>query len=207
MKNINVSFLKAMFFLLTFTLYPISQDLSHNLTNDISAAGNNPAELTSGLWVLTGVEQKVFNKTGVTKWEIIAGELSGLCQWKDVIDVIHTVNASFKWKEPPIYLKPGSASEFEASYINKEYSTTTNLRTGMVVYFDEVKPNYYKKGIGALDVMNISKYNKYYTSEDKKNIFNAPKYFFGNSNECRLIVDCYVAEDHFITIYTYRYEP
>ncbi|MCX7878703.1 MAG: hypothetical protein N2510_08720 [Ignavibacteria bacterium] len=193
-------------FLISVALPISSQEIAQNDPYN-TAGGSNPSELTSGAWILTDVEQKAYNEVGITKWEKSGNEIVSLCQWKDILDIIHTVNAGFKWMEPSSYLKPGSLMEFQASYINKEYSTTTNLKTGIRVFFDRKDASYKSNSIEAVYVLNVSKYNKYYSSEDKREVFTVPKYLFDDSNECVLIVDCYVGGDHYVTKYTYRYQP
>lgn len=202
--NFNLSILVAM--ILSFSYTVASQEIASNEYSNI-AGGNNPTELTSGAWILINVEQNVYNEHGITKWERSGNEIIGLCQWKDILDIVHTVNAGFKWQEPSAYLKPGALAEFQASYINKEYSTTANVKTGIKVFFDRKDASYKSNNIEAVYVLNMNKYNKYYSSEDKKEVFVVPKYLFDDSNECVLIVDCYTGADHFVTKYTYRYQP
>jgi hypothetical protein len=188
---------------LVMTLNTFGQDLS---SNSPSVTGSK-TELTTGSWVMSGVKTQVYNRNNITKWETASGEIDANCSWKDILDIVHTVSTGFKWEEPPKTMQPGSFLNIEANYINKEYSTTGKVYTGIRMFIDKVGANYLVMDPEAIEVMKLAKDNKQYNSEVKKGFFSAPKTLFDDTNDCQLIVDCYVGQDHFVTTYTYTYQP
>lgn len=182
---------------------------TQDVTNDpgTTGAGNTQVELQGGNWVLSGVESKVYNGVNVTKWNTVGTELTGLCSWKDVLTIEHTVISSFKWQDPPKSMQPGSYLNLEAVYTNVDYSTTANINTGVKMFFERVGASYLSMGATSLEVLKLNKDNKQYTNEVKKGFFYAPKTLFDETKDCQLIVDCYVGKDHYVTTYTYSYQP
>lgn len=179
------------------------------VTNDPGSSGNVTVltELQGGNWVLTGVESKVYNGVNVTKWNTVGSELTGLCSWKDVLTIEHTVVSSFKWQDPPKMMQPGSYLNIEAIYTNVDYSTTANINTGVKMFFERVGASYLTMGPNAVEVLKLNKDNKQYANEVKKGFYYAPNTLFDETKECQLIVDCYVGKDHYVTTYTYTYQP
>ena len=172
-------------------------------------SGGNITELTGGNWVLTNVKQEAYNKQSITQWTPSGTlEVNAVCSWKDILDIIHTVDAGFKWQEPPKKMQPGSYMNLEAVYSNNEYSTTGKINLGIKMFFDAVGTNYLAANPTSIEVLKVSKDNKQYNSEVKKGFFYAPKNLFDeSSNECQLIIDCYIGKDHYVTTYTYSYQP
>jgi hypothetical protein len=184
-------------FLLGFSVHTYAQYESGGLT-----------ELTGGNWVLTSVKQEAYNKQSITAWTPSGAlEVNALCSWKDILDIIHTVDASFKWQEPPQRMQPGSYMNLEAIYTNNEYSTTGKVNLGIKMFFDAVGTNYMAANPTSIEVLKVSKDSRQYNSEVKKGFFYAPKNLFDESNECLLIIDCYIGKDHYVTTYTYTYQP
>ena len=174
---------------------------------DVEGAGLTGTELAGGSWVLTNVDQKSYNRTSTTKWSNNSNEVDGLCSWKDILDIVHTVNAGFKWQEPPQKMQPGTYMNLEAIYTNNEYSTTGKVFTGIKMFFDKVGANYMAMNTNGLEVLRVIKDDKQNASEVKKGFFYAPKTLFDETNQCQLIIDCYVGQDHYVTTYTYTYQP
>jgi len=192
---------------LIFALQTQAQEITLNDDENIPTGASVKTELSTGSWVLSNVKTHVYNRGNITKWDNASNEISGLCSWKDILDIVHTVSSGFKWEEPPKAMKPGNFLNIEAKYINNEYSTTAKILSGIKIYIDKTGSNYLVNTPDAIEVMRVSKDNKQYTSEDKKGFFNAPKTFFDESNQCDLVVDCYIGQDHFVTTYTYTYQP
>lgn len=163
-------------------------------------------ELSGGNWVLSGVETKSLNGVNITKWQSNNNELRGNCSWKDVLDIIHTVESGFKWQDPPKNMQPGSYLNLEAIYTNLDYSTTAPINTGIKIFFASTKADVKVMSKGALEVLKLNKDNKQYANEVKKGFFYAPITYFDETNKCQLVVDCYVGKDHYVTTYTYVYQ-
>lgn len=183
-----------------------AQELTINNTNS-EGAGTFKAELTGGAWVLTNTETSVFNSSNLTKWEGNSNETGGVLAWKDILDIIHTVNSGFKWQEPPKTMQPGSYLNLEAIYTNLDYSTSSNIKTGIKIFIDKVGTSYMAMNPDGIDVLKVNKDKAHYNNEVKKGFFNAPKTLFDETNQCQLIVDCYIGKDHYVTTYTYTYQP
>ena len=192
-------------FALVMTLNTFGQEIAY-YDNNPSVSGNK-TELTTGSWNMTDVKTEIYNKNNITKWNKSAGVVDANCSWKDMIDIIHTVNSGFKWQDPPKTMQPGSFLNIEANYINFEYSTTGKVLAGIKMFIDRSGANYQKMEPEAIEIVKLSKDNKQYGSEIKKGFFTAPKTFFDDTNNCQLIVDCYVGQDHYVTTYTYTYQP
>lgn len=219
---INLILTLSMFFLTT-TVYsqlnpPYYNDVKFGLAKSLNnfdreVIKNSPSvagtktELITGSWVMTDVKTQVYNRNNITKWETASGEIDANCSWKDILDIVHTVSSGFKWEEPPKTMQPGSFLNIEANYINKEYSTTGKVFTGMKMFIDKVGANQLAMEPEAIEVVKVAKDNKQYNSEVKRGFFTAPKTLFDDTNDCQLIVDCYVGQDHFVTTYTYTYQP
>ena len=189
---------------LVFTLQTFGQEVS----NDSYPTGaGNKTELTSGSWVMTDVKTQAYYGKSITKWNTASTEVTGTCSWKDMLDIVHTVNSSFKWEEPPKIMPIGAFLNIEAKYINNEYSTPCKVVTGIKMFMDKVGTNYMAPNPDAIDIMKVTKDNKVNTTEVKKGFFTAPKTLFDDTNQCELIIDCFVGQDHFVTTYTYTYQP
>lgn len=183
-----------------------SQELTTTNT-DNQSAGTYGLELTGGSWVLSGVEQKAYNGTNLTKWKAASNEIDGTYSWKDILDIIHTVNSGFKWEEPPKSMRPGDYLNLEAIYSNLDYSTPSNVKTGIKMFIDKVGTNYMISNPDAIEILKVNKDNKQNMTEVKKGFFDAPKTLFDETRQCQLIVDCWVGKDHYVTTYTYTYQP
>lgn len=177
-----------------------------NTTNEGAGFSANMEELTSGMWVLTNTETKILNGVNITKWETANNELLGITSWKDMLNIIHTIESGFKWQEPPKYMQPGTYMNLEAIYTNLDYSTTANINTGIRILIGRTGMDYLVQEQNTIDVLKLNKNSFQYTNEIKKGFFYAPKKFFDESNTCQLIIDCYTGKDHYLTIYTYTYQ-
>jgi hypothetical protein len=104
-------------------------------------------------------------------------------------------------------MQPGSYLNIEAKYTNNEYSTPSRILTGIKMFFDRTGANFMAETQDAIEIMKVLKDNKQNTSEVKKGFFLAPKTLFDDTNRCELIIDCYVGQDHYVTTYTYTYQP
>ena len=193
-------------FILVALIFALQTQAQEITTNNPTGAGSK-TELTTGSWILTDMQTHVYNRGNITKWENASNQIEGLCSWKDILDIVHTVSSGFKWDTPPETMRPGNFLNIAAKYTNNEYSTTAKINTGIKMYIDRVGSSYLVNTPDAIEVMKVSKDNKQYTSEDKKGFFSAPKTLFDESNQCQLIVDCYIGQDHYITSYTYTYQP
>jgi hypothetical protein len=207
-KKLNLSIIITFVILVltTLTLSSNGQNVTTN-TGDNQSAGKYGAELTGGNWVLTSTDFKSYNGTNLTKWSGEKNEIGGLYSWKDILDIIHTVYSGFKWEAPPQAMKPGSYLNLEAIYTNLDYSTTSNVKTGIKIYIDRVGANYLSANPEAVEILKVNKDGKQNLTEVKKGFFDAPKTLFDETNQCELVVDCFVGKDHFVTKYIYTYQP
>lgn len=190
---------------LVMTLNTFGQEVVY-YDNNPSVSGNK-TELTTGNWVMSDVKTEIFNKNNITKWNSASGEISANCSWKDILNIVHTVNSGFKWQEPPKTMQPGSFLNIEANYINVEYSTTGKVLAGIKMFIDRAGASYQVMEPEAIEIVKLTKDNKQYGSEMKKGFFTAPKTLFDDTYDCQLIVDCFVGQDHYVTTYTYTYQP
>ena len=163
-------------------------------------------ELTSGTWVLETYDAVKLNSVNITNWNLKENVLKALCTWKDKIDIVHTIEAGFKWQDPPKQMKPGDYLNLEAIYTNIDYSTTANINLGVKMFFERVGGDLKNPEENAIDVMKLNKDRKSYANEVKKGFFYAPRNFFDGTNQCQLVVDCYIGKDHYITTYIYSYQ-
>lgn len=188
---------------LIFTLQTFGQEVT---TDEIPTSASK-LELSSGSWVLTSSKTNVYNTNGLTTWDGKTNEIDGECSWKDFLDIVHTVNSGFKWETPPSMMQPGNFLNIEAKYINNEYSTPSRILTGIKMFIDKTGANFMAESREAIEIMKVSKDNKQNASEVKKGFFTAPKTLFDESNKCDLVIDCYIGKDHYVTTYTYTYQP
>ena len=187
--------------LLVFTLQSFAQEMTY------PTSGGIKTELTSGQWVLSGVESYSHNSLNITKWNTAVNELQGECSWMDEYTIIHTISSGFKWEEPPRTMPIGAFMNIEAKYINNEYSTPCRILTGIKMYLDRSATNYISATQDAVEIMKVLKDNKFNNSEVKKGFFTAPKTLFDETYNCDLVIDCYVGDDHYVTKYRYTYQP
>lgn len=192
--------------IMAFALEVRAQDVTTNNTST-EGAGTYKAELSGGSWVLTNVQQKAYNGTNMTKWNAKNNEIDGELAWKDMLDIIHTVNSGFKWQDPPQSMQPGTYMNLEAIYTNIDYATSSNVKTGIKMFIDRAGTDYKVSNEDAIEILKVNKDNKQYANEVKKGFFSAPKTLFDETNQCQLIVDCFVGKDHYVTTYTYEYQP
>lgn len=164
-------------------------------------------EISGGSWVLTGVNNVAVNGLNITKWKTNNRELDGNCTWIDKLNIEHTVESGFKWQEPPQTMQPGTYLNLEAVYTNIDYSTTAPINTGIKMFFASTTSDIKVMDDNAVEVLKLNKDNKQYSNEVKKGFFYAPNIFFDETNNCQLVVDCYIGKDHYITTYTYEYRP
>lgn len=164
-------------------------------------------ELTGGSWILSNTEIKKINAMNITKWSITDNELNAICSWKDKIEIVHTVESGFKWQDPPKTMKPGEYLNLEAIYTNVDYSTTANLNTGIKMFIGKIGGDVKNPEPNSIEVLKLNKDFKQYNNEVKKGFFYAPKTLFDISKMCQLVVACYIGKDHYVTIYTYTYQP
>lgn len=169
-------------------------------------AGISKEELVGGTWVLTGVESKSINGVNITKWQNNNNVLQGNCSWKDVLNIIHTVESGFSWQDPPKKMQPGSYLNLEAVYTNIDYSTTSQMNTGIKMFFAGTNSDFKVIQPNSVEVLKVNKDSKHYANEVKKGFYYAPKNYFDDTNICNLVVDCYVGKDHYVTTYTYTYQ-
>jgi len=188
---------------LIFTLQTFGQEVS----NDNYPTGAGITELTSGYWVLVDAKTNVYNTQGLTTWENKSNNISGEYTWKDFLDIVHTVNSGFKWENPPQTMQPGNFLNIEAKYVNNEYSTPSKIPTGIKMFIDRNGANALKESVESIEIMRVAKDNKHNNSEVKKGFFVVPKTLFDESAKCDLVVDCFIGQDHYVTTYTYVYQP
>jgi len=75
------------------------------------------------------------------------------------------------------------------------------------MFFERVGASYLAMGPNAVEILKLNKDNKQYANEVKKGFYYAPNTLFDETKDCQLIVDCYVGKDHYVTTYTYTYQP
>ena len=191
-----------------------SKDLkkSKKETNEVKietnkGAGFSREELAGGSWVLTGVESATLNGINITKWNAGNTGLNGACMWIDKLNIEHTVESGFKWQEPPQMMQPGTYLNLEAVYTNIDYSTTAPINTGIKMFFASTKSDVKVMDDNSLEVLKLNKDNKQYANEVKKGFFYAPNTYFDETNNCQLVIDCYIGKDHYVTKYQYEYRP
>ena len=185
---------------LFFNLQTQGQELSYP-----TSAGEQ-TELTTGAWMLTDISTRVYNSKNITTWNSASTEITGECSWKDILDIVHTVNIGFKWEEPPKMMPPGKFLSIQADYVNNEYSTPCKVVTRIKMFIDRIGTNHLASNPDAIEIMKVTKDNKQNKSEVKKGFFTAPKTLFDETNQCELTVDCFVGQDHFVTKYLYTYQ-
>lgn len=176
------------------------------VTNSFENARFSQEELTTGTWVLEKSETININGTNITKWNVNESDLKAVCTWKDKIDIIHTIESGFRWQNPPKSMKPGEYLNLEAIYTNLDYSTTANILIGVKMFFERVGGDLKNPESNSIEVMKLNKDRKSYSNEVKKGFFYAPSFYFDATNQCQLVVDCYIGKDHYITTYTYTYQ-
>ncbi len=201
-----ITLVKNIFKLFVITILVYSSQISAQNDTFTQGAGTPSEELIGGSWMLTNVESKAYSGTNITKWTTGNNQITGLTEWKDIIEIIHTVSSGFSWQEPPKSMQPGSYLNLEAVYTNIDYSTTGKISTGIKIFFARAGANYQIMEPNAIEVLKLNKDNKQYANEVKKGFFYAPNTYFDSSNECQLIIDCYIGKDHFVTTYTYSYQ-
>lgn len=207
-KNTTIKISKIVLFTSFLLVFAISVNAQNLVTNDPNneGAGSRTEELVGGNWVLSNVQSKIYNGISLTKWNTSENNIDGLYTWKDILDIIHTVNSGFKWQEPPKNMQPGSYMNLEAVYTNIDYSTTAPINTGIKMFIERAGGNYMVMESNAIEVLKLNKDNRQYANEVKKGFFYAPKTYFDETNQCQLIVDCYIGKDHYVTTYTYTYQ-
>ncbi len=210
MKQINNTFRAlistlALIILLAFVLPAAAQNSISTDKKIVAGGEHEKTELASGNWVLTDRRMDVFNEANVTQWSGSEQNLNAVCQWKDVLSIIHTISGSFKWQEPPRSMAPGSYNKIAASYINDEYSTDNRVLLGVKVKIDNITSDYSAAGPGSIDILRLTKDNRNYSNETKTGYFTAPKTLVGESNEMVMMVDCYIGQDHYVSTYTYTW--
>lgn len=166
---------------------------------------DDKTELVNGNWILTERNTQVFNNVGVTMWSGSEQDLMATCQWKDILNVEHTVSSIFKWEEPSRIMAPGSYEKFHSQFIKEDYSTTANIQQGIKVRFDRLGTDFTVPNSNAIEVLNLSKDKRKHDSEEKTGFFYAPKTLLGETNDILMIVDCFIGQDHYITTYTYTW--
>jgi len=189
---------------LIFTIQTFGQEVTYS---EYPTGASTKAELITGSWILTGSETHVYNTHGLTKWENKSNEIDGEYTWKDFLDIVHTVNSGFKWETPPKSMQPGNFLNIEASYVNNEYSTPSKIPTGIKMFIDRNGINFMTQTQESIEIMKVSKDNKQNGSEVKKGFFTAPKTLFDEIPKCDLVIDCFIGQDHYVTTYTYTYQP
>lgn len=160
------------------------------------------SEEAIGYWELN-TSNFTNNPTKITKWNEAGTTLTGTSEWKDILDIIHTVSSSFKWDAPPERMVPGMELSLKGAYINNEYSTTGKVQTGIRIYIDKVGAPIEKPTYEAVPIVRLSKDNRQHMTEEANGKFSAPKYFRGTTKDIQVIVDCYIGSDHYVTTYEY----
>ena len=190
------------FVALFYSLNLLAQDkevqLVNNSTNTVSTS-----DPIRGYWELSGTYSENFSDKRITSWVSDNGMMVGTSRWIDVLNIEHTVSSSFKWDSPPQILYSGIDVKLGGSYVNNEYSTTERMKTGMKVYSFIGKEG--ESGKGNTDLLKMVKDNKLHESENKMAFFIPPNYYSGDTREMKIIVDCYIGRDHYITTFDYLF--
>lgn len=188
-----------------FTLNAFAQNDNNPAPSGTSSEEHSTiSEEAIGYWELN-TSNNTNNPTKITKWNETGTNLTGTSEWKDILDIYHTVSSSFKWDTPPDRMVPGMELSLKGAYVNNEYSTTGKVQTGIRIYIDKVGAPIEKPTYEAVPIVKLSKDNTQHMTEERNGKFSAPKYFRGKSNDIQVIVDCYIGTDHFVTTYEYNW--
>lgn len=205
-KNYMTRVLIAVLFIISLIAFvlPVNGQ-TQNINNTTAGAQTSYMELSSGSWVLIDRKTEVYNRANVTKWSGSDQNLLALCQWKDIMNIEHTISNGFKWADPPRSMAPGKDFKIALDYINDEYSTDNRVLTGIDVKLDYIGADYLTVSKNGYEAGKLVKDNKNYNNETKTVFFSAPKTFLGETNQMQLMVDCFIGQDHYVTTYTYSY--
>lgn len=163
------------------------------------------SEPVSGYWEFTGSKTDIYSADKNTLWDNNSDLIVATSTWIDMLKIEHTVSSSFKWEQPPQRLMPGSDNKISGNYINNEYSTPNRVLTGLRILIDRTNEAFSEANAGSTEILKVLKDNKQHVSEVKTGFFSAPKFFRGDTREIRLLVDCYIGKDHYVTTYTYNW--
>ena len=190
-----------MIFLLCFSFKLQAQDYSSS-TKNLQSSGST-SDPVKGYWELSGNYSENFSDNRITTWVSDNGMIVGTSRWDDLLNIEHTVSSSFKWDTPPQRLYSGIDIKFAGSYVNNEYSTTERMLTGMKVYSFVGKEG--ESGKSNTDLIKLVKDNKLHESENKISFFIPPNYYRGDAREMKIIVDCFIGRDHYVTTFDYLF--
>jgi len=192
-------------FMFLFTVNAFAQNDNNPVPSGTSSEEHSSvSEEAIGYWELN-TTNNANNPTKITKWSETGTKLTGTSEWKDILDIIHTVSSSFNWDNPPERMVPGMELNLKGAYVNNEYSTTGKIQTGIKIFVDKVGEPIEKPSYDAIQIVRLSKDNKQHISEERNGKFSAPKYFRGKSKDIQVIVDCYIGTDHYVTTYEYNW--
>lgn len=203
-NRVTWSVIVSILFLFSTAIY------AQNDNNNPAPSGSPGEEQTSytqeaiGYWELSN-SNNAFNPSKITNWSGAEQNMTAISQWKDILNIEHTVSAGFKWEKPPEKMVPGVQLNLSGEYIDNEYSTTGKIPTGIKIYIDKVGTPINKPSMDAVDIVKVSKDYRQHTSEAKTSKFSAPKFFIGKSKDIQVIVDCYIGSDHYVSTYTYTW--
>jgi hypothetical protein len=194
--------------ILSILLFMSITTYAQNDNNNPAPSGSPGEENTTvseeaiGYWELN-TSNSTSNPTKITKWNGSQQSLTGTAEWKDILDIIHTVSSSFKWDAPPERMVPGMELNLSSSYVDNEYSTTGKTKTGIKIYIDKVGNPIEKPSYESIDIVKLNKDYREHRSENRDGKFSAPKFFKGRSKDIQVIVDCFIGDDHYVTTYVY----
>lgn len=196
---------------ISFNIY--SQNLIvENTQNKSTTLSNNDVKRnvsliersSSGYWALADVKNERTNSQ-VTKWTGYERNSTGNSIWKDGLNVEHTIISTFKWEAPPSNLYPGTDLKLVSTYVNEDYSTSEKVKTGITIKIDKANENYFEPSANEIEVVKLIKDNKQNNSEVKTGFINFPKDYSPDSDKIQVTVDCFIGNDHNVTVYIYNW--
>lgn len=145
----------------------------------------------SGYWVFSNdtimVSTEDLNMTWMNDTN---GYIKGTVKWIDAFNIEESITSEFNWVRPPQKLVPGNDVNITIFYINIEYSTISNILSGISIFFSKAK-------------LKIIKSKKEYSSESKSALISVPDFYEGDDKETHFIIDCFIGNSHYIISYIY----
>jgi hypothetical protein len=148
---------------------------------------DNPTE-PAGLWQLKDVQIK----NEKCNWKGTDGELTLYTKWNDFLQIQHIIDCKLRWTNFPSLLRPDTDLEFSTEFINKEYSTTSNLQTGIRLILTGIKP---------VKIFELNKNFNNHQTETKTVKVLIPKH--NETKELKITVECFSGQAKYSTIYSY----
>ncbi len=181
------------------------QNESTTLSNsDLKSNVSQIERSSSGFWTLVDTKIETSNSQ-VTKWTGNERNSTGNSIWRDGLNIEHRIISTFKWDTPPSNLHPGTDLKLVSTYVNEDYSTSEKVKTGITIKIDKANENYFETSASVIEVVKLVKDNKQNNSEVKTGFISFPKDYSPDSDKIQVTVDCFIGNDHYLTVYIYNW--